>query len=359
VTALVVGMQPLLTACGAGFLLGERVSPRQWLGLVLGFAGVALVVANKLGDLPLAECSLPAIAALLGITLGTLYQKRFCPNFDLRTGSVIQFLPTAICTALLASATESMLIEWTPQFVFALLWLVLVLSVGAISLLNLLIRSGSAVNVATSVLPDAAEHGPHRLAAVRRNPRRPGARGMVLAVAASIWHAPTAMSQGSPASAAHPRRRPGLAHHRLRRHRKTGNRLPISPAAASRPTPAARCRPPGNDPCRTARTGGATSARPGGRRNRLRQCQSAIDPAARAGARGGDHRARRRAGWKSPSTPRCRSSRRWSATATPTRCRCSTWCAACCPCRPTPSPDAADALACAIAHAHGGQGLGN
>ncbi|MCP5247021.1 MAG: DMT family transporter [Candidatus Accumulibacter sp.] len=149
VTALVVGMQPLLTACGVGLLLGEQVSPRQWLGLVLGFVGVSLVVANKLGDVPLAAMLLPAIAALLGITLGTLYQKRFCPRFDLRTGSVIQFLPTAVVTAMVASATESMLIDWTPQFVFALLWLVLVLSVGAISLLNVLIRSGSAVNVAT------------------------------------------------------------------------------------------------------------------------------------------------------------------------------------------------------------------
>ncbi|MCB1942944.1 MAG: EamA family transporter, partial [Candidatus Accumulibacter sp.] len=134
VTALVVGMQPLLTACGVGLLLGEQVSPRQWLGLVLGFVGVSLVVANKLGDVPLAAMLLPAIAALLGITLGTLYQKRFCPRFDLRTGSVIQFLPTAVVTAMVASATESMLIDWTPQFVFALLWLVLVLSVGAISL---------------------------------------------------------------------------------------------------------------------------------------------------------------------------------------------------------------------------------
>ncbi|WP_291993347.1 DMT family transporter [Candidatus Accumulibacter sp. ACC003] len=149
VTALVVGMQPLLTACGVGLLLGERVAPRQWLGLFLGFVGVSLVVANKLGDVPLVSMLVPAFAALLGITLGTLYQKRFCPHFDLRTGSVIQFLPTAVLTAVVASATESMLIDWTPQFVFALLWLVLVLSVGAISLLNVLIRSGSAVNVAT------------------------------------------------------------------------------------------------------------------------------------------------------------------------------------------------------------------
>lgn len=149
VTALLVGMQPLLTACGAGWLLGEKVSSRQWLGLGLGFVGVTLVVSSKFGNVPLGALLLPAIVALLGITAGTLYQKRYCPSFDLRTGSVIQFLPTAVFTALAAGATESMHIEWAPQFVFALLWLVLVLSFGAISLLNLLIRGGSAVNVAS------------------------------------------------------------------------------------------------------------------------------------------------------------------------------------------------------------------
>lgn len=87
--------------------------------------------------------------ALVGIALGTLYQKRFCPAFDLRTGSVIQFVPTLLATSLVASQTEAMVVTWSGHFVFALLWLVLVLSVGAISLLNLLIRSGSAVNVAS------------------------------------------------------------------------------------------------------------------------------------------------------------------------------------------------------------------
>jgi len=149
VTALLVGMQPLLTACGAGWLLGERVSARQWLGLALGFVGVTLVVANKLGDVALGAMLLPALVALFGITAGTLYQKRYCPRFDLRSGAVIQFLPTALLTAVAAGASETMVIDWTPQFVFALLWLVLVLSFGAISLLNLLIRSGSAVNVAS------------------------------------------------------------------------------------------------------------------------------------------------------------------------------------------------------------------
>ena len=153
VTALVVGMQPLLTALGAGWLLGERVVGRQWIGLALGFGGVAMVVIGQSSaagfDAPLGAMLVPALLALGGITAGTLYQKRFCPGFDLRTGAVIQFIPTLVVTALAAWATESMVIDWTGEFVFALGWLVVVLSLGAISLLNLLIRSGGAVNVAS------------------------------------------------------------------------------------------------------------------------------------------------------------------------------------------------------------------
>lgn len=150
VTALVVGMQPLLTAFGAGWLLGEKVDSRQWAGLALGFVGVALVVSGKFGDAgALGPMLLPAVIALLGITAGTLYQKRFCAKFDLRSGAVIQFVPTAIFTAIAVALFEDFRIEWSGQFSFALGWLVLVLSIGAISLLNLLIRSGSAVNVAS------------------------------------------------------------------------------------------------------------------------------------------------------------------------------------------------------------------
>jgi drug/metabolite transporter (DMT)-like permease len=149
VTALVVGMQPLLTALGAGWLLGEQVSGRQWGGLALGFVGVGLVVSGRFGEAALGPMLVPALVALLGITAGTLYQKRFCAQFDLRTGSVIQFVPTAILTAIAVALFEEFRIEWTPDFIFALGWLVLVLSLGAISLLNLLIRAGSAVNVAS------------------------------------------------------------------------------------------------------------------------------------------------------------------------------------------------------------------
>ncbi len=149
VTALVVGMQPLLTGLGSGWLLGEKVTARQWGGLALGFVGVGMVVSGKLGDGPLGPMLIPAVVALLGITAGTLYQKRFCPKFDLRSGSVIQFVPTAIVTAIAVALFEDYRIDWNGHFLFALGWLVLVLSLGAISLLNLLIRSGSAVNVAS------------------------------------------------------------------------------------------------------------------------------------------------------------------------------------------------------------------
>ena len=150
VTALLVGMQPLLTAFGAGWLLGEKVDGRQWAGLALGFVGVGMVVSGKFGETAaLGPMLIPALIALLGITVGTLYQKKYCAKFDLRTGSIIQFVPTAVVTAIAVALFEDFRIEWTGNFVFALGWLVLVLSIGAISLLNLLIRSGSAVNVAS------------------------------------------------------------------------------------------------------------------------------------------------------------------------------------------------------------------
>ena len=149
VTSLVVGLQPLLTAVGAGWLLRETVLRRQWLGLLLGLGGVALVVSSKVGSGFALNALWPALAALLGITAGTLYQKRFCPPFDWRTGAVAQFLPTAVLTFLVAWATESMQVEWAGDFVFALAWLVLVLSLGAVSLLNWLIRHSDAVNMAS------------------------------------------------------------------------------------------------------------------------------------------------------------------------------------------------------------------
>ncbi len=152
IVSLVVGLQPLLTAMLATLVLSEAVCGRQWLGLVLGLLGSGLVLAGRMnGAFELTEFApvLPALGALLGITLGTLYQKRFCPHFDWRTGAVVQFLAAAALTLPVALVFEGFRVNFTSEFVFALGWLVLVLSLGAISLLNYLIRSGNAVNVAS------------------------------------------------------------------------------------------------------------------------------------------------------------------------------------------------------------------
>ena len=130
-------------------LLGERVTPRQWLGLALGLGGTLLVVWNKI---TVTGLSLPAIGlsvlALVSITGGTLYQKRFCGNFDLRTGAVIQFA-AALVVMLPFALAESRPVEWTPRFIGALAWLVVVLSIFTIGLLALLIRRGAATKVAS------------------------------------------------------------------------------------------------------------------------------------------------------------------------------------------------------------------
>ncbi len=147
--SLIVGLQPLLVAFAAGWLLKESVTAKQWLGLVLGLVGTALVLSGRLNlGLTLAGIE-PVVFALFGITAGTLYQKKYCPTFDWRTGAVAQFIPALLGTLLVAAFTETFKVEFVPQFVFALSWLVLVLSVGTMSLLNYLIRNGSSVNVAS------------------------------------------------------------------------------------------------------------------------------------------------------------------------------------------------------------------
>jgi len=148
VASLIVGLQPLLTAAVVGRILGERVSRRQWLGLLLGLAGVTLVVWEKLSaNIGLTAVGLAGLA-LLGITTGTVYQKRFCPSFDLRTGLTIQHIVAVAYVGILALATETRHVEWSSEFIFAVGWLVLVLSIGAMSLLFVMIRRGAASRTA-------------------------------------------------------------------------------------------------------------------------------------------------------------------------------------------------------------------
>lgn len=155
-SALIVGMQPILTAAAAP-LIGESVKPRQWLGLLLGLVGVGLVVAAKIHLTGLSVTSiLLCVMALLSITAGTLYQKRFCSKFDLRTGTVIQFSASAAVVLPLAIWLERLRVDvhavsWTPSFIGALAWSVFALSIGAIFLLFSLIRRRDATEV-TSLL---------------------------------------------------------------------------------------------------------------------------------------------------------------------------------------------------------------
>jgi drug/metabolite transporter (DMT)-like permease len=147
--SLVVGLQPLLTAFVAAWILKETVSVKQWIGLALGLLGIGLVLSGRIqAGFGLQGLGF-AIAALAGITFGTIYQKKFCASFDWRTGSVAQFIPAALATFVAAAFTENFRAEFVPDFVFALGWLVIVLSIGAITLLNYLIRSGTSVNVAS------------------------------------------------------------------------------------------------------------------------------------------------------------------------------------------------------------------
>lgn len=148
VTSLIVGLQPVLTAILAAVWFKDKVSSRQWLGLVLGFVGVALVVSGKLrfdaGDIrPLGL----AFMALASITLGTLYQKRYCQNLNLLSGAVIQYAACLLLYSVLAPMLETMEVQWTGQFIFALAWLVIVLSIVSIMLLYVLIRRGAATQV--------------------------------------------------------------------------------------------------------------------------------------------------------------------------------------------------------------------
>ena len=155
-SALIVGMQPILTAAAAP-LIGEKVRPRQWLGLFFGLSGVALVVYAKINLVGLSASAIAlCVMALFSITAGTMYQKHFCPRFDLRTGTVIQFAATVLALLPFAIWFENMdpalsNVAWTPRFIGALLWAIFALSIGAIFLLFKLIRRSDATQV-TSLL---------------------------------------------------------------------------------------------------------------------------------------------------------------------------------------------------------------
>jgi drug/metabolite transporter (DMT)-like permease len=150
ISALIPGLQPILTSTIANRFMGERVTRIQWFGLVLGLLGVVLVMHDR--EIILAGSLLGWIASflsLIGITLGTLYQKRYCGAIDWRTGNLVQYIGAAALFSLGALAFETREIHWSGELIFALAWLVLVLSIAAVGLMYWLIRRSAATGFAS------------------------------------------------------------------------------------------------------------------------------------------------------------------------------------------------------------------
>jgi drug/metabolite transporter (DMT)-like permease len=148
-SALIPGLQPVLTSTLANRFLGERVTPLQWLGLLLGLSGVVLVLHNRNFEGQSLIGWVASGVSLVSITVGTLYQKRFCSHIDWRAGNLIQFIAVTVFFGLGALLFETRNVIWSPTFVLAIAWLVVVLSVGSIGLLYWLIRHSAATQVAS------------------------------------------------------------------------------------------------------------------------------------------------------------------------------------------------------------------
>jgi len=148
-SALIPGLQPILTSTLANRWLGERVTPLQWMGLGIGLAGVVLI----LHDRPMTGAAgwgwLASGVSLVSITLGTLYQRRYCNGIDWRAGNVVQYIAVTVLFAVGALLLETNEVRWTGEFVLALAWLTVVLSIGTIGLLYWLIRHSAATAVAS------------------------------------------------------------------------------------------------------------------------------------------------------------------------------------------------------------------
>lgn len=148
-SALIPGLQPILTSTIANRWLGERVTPLQWAGLLLGLAGVVLILHNRPISGEAGWGWLASGVSLISITLGTLYQRRYCNAIDWRAGNLVQYVAVTIFFAIGAWLFENNVVHWTTEFVLALIWLVVVLSIGSIGLLYWLIRRSAATSVAS------------------------------------------------------------------------------------------------------------------------------------------------------------------------------------------------------------------
>ncbi len=157
ISGVVSALQPILTALLAPYLVNEKITRLQWAGVLLGFAGVAMVLSPALAQLPpekLSSVLLPLgvnVAGMIGVTLGTFYQKRFVTGGDLRAVTALQNVGAAMATLPFAFATESMRIVWNLQTILTMAWVVLGMSIGAVGLLVMLIRHGAVSRAAALI----------------------------------------------------------------------------------------------------------------------------------------------------------------------------------------------------------------
>ncbi len=152
IAAVLLSVQPLLTALVASRWMGERLAPRQWSGVALGLAGVVLVVWHKIDVREMTWSALIAVtSSLLAVTAGTLYQRVFCPLVDLRASALLQFAVSLALLAPLAYVVEGFEVRWTWPLLLAIAFLVIFASIGAVNALHTLMRRGQATKV-TSLL---------------------------------------------------------------------------------------------------------------------------------------------------------------------------------------------------------------
>ena len=152
ITALILSVQPLITALIASRWMGERLAPAQWTGVVVGLAGVALVVWHKIDVRALGAGSIAALSiGLAGVTAGTLYQRTFCRRVDLWSGAFLQFAISLAVLAPLSFAFEGARVDWAWQLLASVAFLVVLASIFAVNALHTLMRHGQAARV-TSLL---------------------------------------------------------------------------------------------------------------------------------------------------------------------------------------------------------------
>jgi len=148
-SALIPGLQPIPTSTLASRFLGERVTPLQWIGLLIGLAGVVLILHGRPVSGDAGWGWLASSVSLVSITVGTLYQRHFCSRIDWRAGNLVQFIAVTVFFGAGAWLFESNVVHWSSEFVLSLIWLAVVLSIGSIGLLYWLIRRSASTSVAS------------------------------------------------------------------------------------------------------------------------------------------------------------------------------------------------------------------